>query len=116
MFIGILSTITAYILVNLIALITNLIFFQRWDTHLPSLAHHHDLGLWVMLVPAVGGLIIGLMARYGSDKIRGHGIPEALAAIFGLRDTSRKWPSLNPCPPLFPLAPAAPTARKAPLS
>src|SRR2546428_10951055 len=39
------------------------------------------LGVWALLVPIVGGLIVGLMARYGSERIRGHGIPEALEAI-----------------------------------
>src|SRR5213594_4194703 len=34
-----------------------------------------------MVVPIIGGLIIGLMARYGSERIRGHGIPEAIEAI-----------------------------------
>jgi len=28
-----------------------------------------------------GGVLIGLMARYGSEKIRGHGMPEAIEAI-----------------------------------
>ena len=45
-----------------------------------TLQHHH-LGPWVIAAPVVGALIIGLMARYGSDKIRGHGIPEAIEAI-----------------------------------
>src|SRR5205809_5328169 len=41
----------------------------------------HQLGVWSVFIQIVGGLIIGLMARYGSEKIRGHGIPEALEAI-----------------------------------
>src|SRR5205085_5581601 len=52
----------------------------RASTGLTSPAAH-DLGAWVIVVPVVGGLLIGLMARYGSDRIRGHGIPEALEAI-----------------------------------
>jgi CIC family chloride channel protein len=47
---------------------------------LGSLQHHH-LGPWVIAAPVAGALVIGLMARYGSEKIRGHGIPEALEAI-----------------------------------
>jgi len=39
------------------------------------------LGYWMVLVPVIGGLLVGLMARFGSDKIRGHGIPEAIEAI-----------------------------------
>lgn len=78
--IGIISAFVAKALLWLIAEITNLVFFQRFSDQLPSLAHHH-LGPWVILAPVAGALVIGLMARYGSEKIRGHGIPEALEAI-----------------------------------
>src|SRR5207248_2798574 len=67
-------------LLKLIGLFTNLFFFQRWSAALVSPADHH-LGAWVELVPVVGASIIGLMARYGSERIRGHGIPEAIEAI-----------------------------------
>jgi chloride channel protein, CIC family len=78
--IGLISAGVAKALLWLIALITNLAFFQRWGTA-PALAGAHHLGWWVVAVPVAGGLIIGLMARFGSEKIRGHGIPEALEAI-----------------------------------
>ena len=78
--IGAISTLVAYVLLWLIAVITNLSFFGRFSSATVTPAQSH-LGLWIVLIPAVGGLIIGLMARYGSDKIRGHGIPEALEAI-----------------------------------
>ncbi|HZQ46385.1 MAG TPA: chloride channel protein [Verrucomicrobiae bacterium] len=78
--IGAMSAVVAYVLVWLIAVITNLSFFHTFSSAhtTPQEAH---LGAWVILVPVVGALIIGLMARYGSSKIRGHGIPEALEAI-----------------------------------
>lgn len=79
-FIGASCSLIAYILVSLIALINNLTFFQTFSTTYISPEKHH-LGYLVILIPALGGLIIGLMARYGSEKIRGHGIPEALEAI-----------------------------------
>ncbi len=78
--VGVISALVAKALLWLIAEITNLVFFQRFSPVLGSLEHHH-LGAWVILAPVVGALIIGLMARYGSEKIRGHGIPEALEAI-----------------------------------
>ena len=78
--IGIVSALVAKALLWLIAEISNVVFFQRFGTELPSLVHHH-LGPWVILAPVAGALVIGLMARYGSEKIRGHGIPEALEAI-----------------------------------
>src|ERR1051325_6367413 len=78
--IGALSAVVAKILVWLIAVITNLVFYQTFSSQFQSPANHH-LGVFVILVPIIGGLAIGLMARFGSEKIRGHGIPEALEAI-----------------------------------
>jgi CIC family chloride channel protein len=78
--IGAISAFVAKALLWLIAIITNLAFFGHLSSEATTPAQSH-LGPWVVLVPAVGGLMIGLMARYGSDKIRGHGIPEALEAI-----------------------------------
>ena len=78
--IGVVSAFIALILLRLIGLFTNLFFFGRWGTALISPAGNR-LGIFEILVPVVGGLIIGLMARYGSERIRGHGIPEAIEAI-----------------------------------
>ncbi len=78
--VGASSAVVAKALVWLIAVITNLTFYQRFSSDFISPANHH-LGLLVIFAPIIGGLIIGLMARYGSEKIRGHGIPEALEAI-----------------------------------
>jgi H+/Cl- antiporter ClcA/CBS domain-containing protein len=78
--IGASSACIALILLRLIGLFTNLFFFQRWDTALVSPAGNH-LGFLVIFVPAIGALVIGLMARYGSERIRGHGIPEAIESI-----------------------------------
>ncbi len=77
---GVISAGVAKVLLWLIAVVTNLAFFHRWSSA-GTLAGQHHLGWWVFLVPVAGGLVIGLMARYGSEKIRGHGIPEALEAI-----------------------------------
>ncbi len=68
-------------LLRLIGLVTNLVFYQRWRASMvaPGLVHHP---WWLVLgAPIAGGLVIGLMARYGSEKIRGHGMPEAIEAI-----------------------------------
>src|SRR4051794_35929602 len=78
--IGVFAAFVAAALLKLIGVFTNLFFFQRLDTSLVSPTGHH-LGPFVILVPIAGALIIGLMARYGSERIRGHGIPEALEAI-----------------------------------
>jgi chloride channel protein, CIC family len=78
--IGLIGAYVALALLRLIGLFTNLFFFQRWSTALVSPAGNH-LGVFEVLVPVVGALIIGFMARYGSERIRGHGIPEAIEAI-----------------------------------
>ena len=78
--IGVVSAWVAKGLLLLISLFTNLFFFQRVSTAAVSPADN-TLGLGILLVPVIGALIIGLMARYGSDRIRGHGIPEAIEAI-----------------------------------
>ncbi len=67
-------------LLALIRLCTNLAYFQSWSFANLDLAQT-PLGYWAAGVPVAGALIIGLMARYGSEKIRGHGIPEAIEAI-----------------------------------
>jgi CIC family chloride channel protein len=64
----------------LIGLFTNLFYFGRWSSAMVSPAGNH-LGFYSVLVPIGGALIIGVMARYGSERIRGHGIPEAIEAI-----------------------------------
>jgi CIC family chloride channel protein len=82
----------AQALTRLIGLITNLAFHQRLSTELVSPAGN-NLGPWVMLVPVGGALIVGLMARFGSKAIRGHGIPEAMEQV--LFNQSRIPPRLT---------------------
>ena len=95
--IGVISSYVALALLRLIGLFTNLFYYQRWQTTLVSPAGNH-LGYWAVLVPMIGGLIIGLMARYGSERIRGHGIPEAIEAI--LMKGSRVQPRVAILKPL----------------
>ena len=78
--IGIGATFLAVILLRLIAISTNLFYYHRFSSVSVSPAGS-SLGYWMVLVPVVGGLLVGVMARFGSDKIRGHGIPEAIEAI-----------------------------------
>ena len=94
--IGACSTLAADVLLNLIRFFTNLFFFQRLSLA-DALPANHTLGAWVIALPVIGGLIVGLMARYGSEKIRGHGIPEAIEAIlFGKSKMSPKVAILKP--------------------
>jgi chloride channel protein, CIC family len=74
------ASLVALVLTKLIGLITNLAFYGRFDSSFASPAENH-LGLWVLVVPVLGGLVVGILARYGSKAIRGHGIPEAMEQI-----------------------------------
>lgn len=78
--VGVLAGIVAFLLYKLIGFFTNLVFYHRLSTEFLSAQHNH-LGPWVILMPVIGGLIIGVMAKYGTDKIKGHGIPEAMEAV-----------------------------------
>jgi len=95
--IGLASAFVALVLLKLIAFFTNVFFFQRLSLAAASPTGHH-LGPLVVLVPVAGALVIGLMARYGSERIRGHGIPEAIEAI--LMNGSRVEPKLAVLKPL----------------
>ncbi|HLZ68104.1 MAG TPA: chloride channel protein [Aliidongia sp.] len=87
----------AWVLLKLIALTTNLVWAGRFSTANFSMATAVP-GVWMVAAPALGGLAIGLMARFGSEKIRGHGIPEAIEAI--LIGSSRMQPKVAVLKPL----------------
>jgi H+/Cl- antiporter ClcA len=98
--IGGLCAVVAKLLLWLIAFFTNLFYYQQVSLqfHSPADAVSQHLGLISIIIPVLGGLVIGLMARYGSDRIRGHGIPEALEAI--LIGQSRMQPKVAVLKPL----------------
>ncbi len=113
--VGAISAPVAFALLWLINSITNLVFFQRLSSAAATPAGNH-LGPWVILVPAAGGLIIGLMARYGSEKIRGHGIPEALEAIlFGRSRMSAKVAVLKPLSSAISIGTGGPFGAEGPI-
>ncbi len=82
--VGILAGLIAYLLYDLIALFTNLTFYHVFSIHFRS-PEHTTIGAWVILMPVIGGVIIGFMAKYGTSKIKGHGIPEAMEAVLTSR-------------------------------
>jgi H+/Cl- antiporter ClcA len=94
---GVVAALCAQVLVRLIALITNLAFFGKLSLANSSPAHN-TLGLWVIGVPVIGGLVVGVMARYGSRAIRGHGIPETMEKV--LLEGSRIPPRVTLLKPL----------------
>src|SRR5437762_3932858 len=78
--IGLIAGCVAFLLYKLIGLFTNIVFYHRFVAEFTS-ARHHQLGAWVILMPVIGGVIVGFMAEYGTAKIKGHGIPEAMEAV-----------------------------------
>jgi H+/Cl- antiporter ClcA len=78
--VGALSTVAARLLLMLIRFFTDLFFYGRFSFDDLSPANN-TLGVWVIAIPALGGLVIGLIARFGTEAVRGHGIPEAIEAI-----------------------------------
>lgn len=74
------GALAAWVLISLIALVTNVVWFGHFSAQASSLANV-SRSPWMVAAPVLGGLVIGLMARFGSEKIRGHGIPEAIEAI-----------------------------------
>jgi H+/Cl- antiporter ClcA len=81
LFIGGAAAVIAWILYRLIGLVTHIAFAGQWNFDFVQPAALHAPWWVIVLAPVVGGLVIGFMARYGTERIRGHGIPEALEAI-----------------------------------
>ena len=79
--IGLLAGVIALVLYKLIGLFTNLAYYHRWDFSFASPRLAPSWGPWVIVIPVIGGVIVGFMAKYGSPKIKGHGIPEAMEAV-----------------------------------
>lgn len=94
---GVTAGLFAYGLYLLIALVVNAVFFQRVGFEIPGLAGH-TLGPWIVLVPALGGIAVALMIKYGSPRIAGHGIPHSIEAI--MRNRSRVRPRVAILKPL----------------
>jgi H+/Cl- antiporter ClcA len=113
--IGALSAGVAFVLLHLIQGFTNAFFFQTLSYKERSPAGNL-LGIWVIAVPVVGGLIIGLMARFGSEQIRGHGIPEAIEAILFRRSKmSAKVALLKPISSAIAIGSGGPFGAEGPI-
>lgn len=82
--VGVLAGLIAFLLYDLIGLFTNLAYYHEWSFHFRS-PEQTALGPWIIITPAIGGIIVGFMAKYGSPKIKGHGIPEAMEAVLTSR-------------------------------
>ena len=111
---GVIAAWVAQALTALIHLATNVAFFGRIDTVFRSPADHAR-GLFVLAIPSIGGLIVGLMARFGSSAIRGHGIPEAMDQVLSNQSrTPARMTLLNLFRPQWLSARAGPSVPKGP--
>lgn len=81
MFIALGAGLLAQLLIHLIGLFTNIAFYQRFSIAFVTPAGAHAGWLPLLIVPVIGGLIVGLLAKYGSSSIRGHGIPEVMEKV-----------------------------------
>ena len=115
--VGLIAGCIAFLLYKLIGLFTNLAFYGHFSFNFVSprysLGH---LGLWVIIIPVIGGIIVGVMAKYGSSKIKGHGIPEAMEAV--LANRSRIEPRvaiLKPIPAAIAIGTGGPFGAEGPI-
>jgi CIC family chloride channel protein len=113
--VGVISAFVAVALVWLIGSLTNLFYYHRLSSALVSPAGN-QLGIWAVLVPMAGGLAVGLLARYGSERIRGHGIPEAMEAILiGRSRMSAKVAVLKPLSSAISIGSGGPFGAEGPI-
>lgn len=95
--VGALAGITAKLLHDLIGIVTHLVYYGEFHAEIVS-PLDSPLGIFIIFIPAIGGLIIGAMAKWGTPLVRGHGIPEAMEAI--LKNKSRVSPKVALLKPL----------------
>ena len=109
------GAVSAWVLLHLISVVINLFWYQRVSAS-PALIVGAATGPIVILAPVIGSLIVGLMARYGSDKIRGHGIPEALEAIlYGESKLSTRVAILKPISSAISIGSGGPFGAEGPI-
>ena len=105
----------AWLLLRAIAVATNLFWFGRLSAA-PAAIMDNMLGIGVIAVPVIGSLIVGVMARYGSERIRGHGIPEAIEAIlYGESRLSPKVAVLKPLSSAISIGSGGPFGAEGPI-
>ena len=78
--VGLVSGYVALGLLDLIYLLTGLFFHGQWALR-PWTPLNHSIGAWVILIPIIGGVLVGLMIHLWEPTLKGHGIPEAMQAV-----------------------------------
>ena len=113
--VGLVAGLVAQALLSLISLLTNLFFYGRWSWSITS-PTHHQLGLWVILIPPLGGLVVGLMIHLWEPTLKGHGIPEAMEAVLvGKSRVRMRVAFLKPIATAFAIGTGGPFGAEGPI-
>lgn len=113
--VGLVSGLVAQALLELIHLFTNIFFYGRFSFAITSPAHNH-LGLWVILIPPIGGLLVGIMIYFWEPTLKGHGIPEAMESVlFGHSRMRIRVAILKPLATAFAIGTGGPFGAEGPI-
>ncbi len=113
--VGLVGGLVAQGLLELIYFFTNLFFYGKFSFEITSPAHNH-LGAWVILIPAIGGLLVGLMVHYWEPTLKGHGIPEAMESVlFGHSRMRIRVAILKPLATAFAIGTGGPFGAEGPI-
>lgn len=113
--VGLIGGLVAQGLLELIYLFTNIFFYGKLSFAITNPAHNH-LGLWVILIPPIGGLVVGLMVHYWEPTLKGHGIPEAMEAVlFGQSRMRLRVAILKPLATAFAIGTGGPFGAEGPI-
>lgn len=113
--VGLIGGLVAQGLLELIYLFTNIFFYNRLSFQITNPAYNH-LGLWVILIPPIGGLVVGIMIHYWEPTLKGHGIPEAMEAVlFGQSRMRTRVALLKPLATAFAIGTGGPFGAEGPI-
>ena len=113
--VGLVAGLTAQGLLELIYLFTNIFFYGRFSFAITNPAHNH-LGPWVILIPPIGGLLVGVMIHYWEPTLKGHGIPEAMESVlFGHSRMRLRVAILKPLATAFAIGTGGPFGAEGPI-
>lgn len=113
--VGLVAGLVAQGLLELIQLFTNIFFYGKFSFAYSTPAHHH-LGLWVILIPPIGGLLVGIMIHFWEPTLKGHGIPEAMEAVlFGHSRMRIRVAILKPLATAFAIGTGGPFGAEGPI-
>jgi chloride channel protein, CIC family len=113
--IGLIGGLVAQGLLELIYFFTNVFFYGKFSFAVTNPAHNH-LGLWVILIPPIGGLLVGLLIYFFEPTLKGHGIPEAMEAVlFGHSRMRLRVAILKPLATAFAIGTGGPFGAEGPI-